>query len=109
MAPTNSRKPKSVKRGRSKLAFNISQLAPATAGHMGMVEEVLGHGLNSIFYGFSRGLFLRPPPTTDFVVAGCLITIELAITPVKGIIIDYFLIGVRHGRNRFERHTDLMG
>jgi hypothetical protein len=62
MAPTNSRKPKSVKRGRSKLAFNISQLAPATAGHMGMVEEVLGHGLNSIFYGFSRGLFLRPPP-----------------------------------------------
>ena len=46
----------------AELAFNISQLAPATAGHMGMVEEVLGHGLNSIFYDFSRGFFLRPPP-----------------------------------------------
>ncbi|HIG48259.1 MAG TPA: hypothetical protein EYQ20_18190 [candidate division Zixibacteria bacterium] len=36
-------------------AINLSQLAPATAGHMGMVAEILGLGLNSIFYGFNRG------------------------------------------------------
>ena len=69
------------------LAINLSQLAPGTAGHMGMVEEALDHGLNSIFCGFSRRLFRRPPPTTDFVAAGCQITIALAIAPVKGIII----------------------